>query len=478
MNGDKLKQFEPIFYPGSIAVVGTSTDETKAGTRFLKALLRVDFKGKVFSVNHSSGVVLGLQSYPKLSSIPDPVDYVIISVPANNILEVLDDCGQKGVKAVHIFTAGFKEGDTDESRHLEMKLVEKAKSGGFRIIGPNCIGVCNPSINMPYGMVTEPIKSGPVAIVSQSGGVAEKTVTAGMARGLRFSKVVSFGNGCDLDSVDYLEYFHADPETKFIGVYLEGVRDGRRLFELLKKISKTKPVVVCKGGKTQAGARAATSHTGSLASSHDIWSSALKQIGAIEVGGYTEFVDTLLALQQLQHFEGRNAAIVSGFTDGGGGDGVIATDFCIGTGFNVPNFSTETIEQLQSVLPLRGSILHNPLDVSQSGGRMERIEKSLRLAAADSNIDFLLIHAHIDQFDIFLSPDVAVALIDFLIELGSKDSKPAVILLPPGLTEVKRLSVEQRFLEAGVLTYPSPERAVRALMNVSRYFRNRTEASG
>ncbi len=475
MNTNKLRDFESIFYPRSVAVVGASADNKKLGTGFLQALLQAKFRGKVYPVNRSGGTILGLQSYPKVSAIPDPVDYVIIAVLAEDVPAVVDDCRAKRVKVIQIFTAGFREAGTDRTRSLERSLVEKAKSGGFRIIGPNCIGICNPSINMPYGMIPLWAKPGSVAIVSQSGGVGAKVISAGTNRGLCFSKIVSFGNECDLESVDFLEYFNADPETKFIGAYLEGVRDGRRLFELLKEISRTKPIVVWKGGGTQAGARAAMSHTGSLASSHIIWSTVLNQVGAIEVKDFTEFIDTLLAFQQLRYFDGRNVSIVSGLTDGGGGDSVATADSCSRSGFNVPVFTTETIEQLEAILPSAGGIFHNPLDISPAQGRLELIQKSVELAAVDPNIDFLLIYEYVEEFDTLLSPDVATAINGFLIDLAKRCGKPIVVLLPPGIDELKRLAVEKRISSAGMLTYPSLERAVRALTNVSRFFRTRAE---
>lgn len=476
MSQDKVREFQPIFYPRSIAVVGASRNMEKPGTSYVQALLQAGYKGKVYVVNPSGEEILGLKSYPTVSSIPETVDFVIVSVPVRLALSVLEDCAAKKVKTVQLFTAGFGETGTAEGRRLEEEAVRQARAGGFRIIGPNCIGIYNPLLNIPCGPTNYLGKPGPISFASQSGGHALNVMKAGMARGLGFSKVVSFGNGCDLDSVDYLEYFAADPETKIIAAYLEGVREGQRLFSLLKEITLQKPVVIWKGGKTPEGAEAAASHTGSLAASEAVWRAALRQAGTVKVENLEEMVDILLALSYLGRIEAHNIAIVAGLVDGGGGDSVSATDACVSLGLKVPPFTARTKDWLRDCLPLVGSILRNPLDVGATGGNWQNLEKVIEAVAAEPQIDLVIIQEHVDNLIRLLDKERAYRINDMFIELSRRLPKPLVVVSPPGVAEAERVFLEQKLSMAEIPVYPTLERAAKALANLNQIPRQKTEA--
>jgi len=435
----------------------------------LKALLEAGFKGELYAVNPSGGEILGLEAYPNVKAIPDPLDYVIASIPAQSILQLLDDCAAKGVKAVHMFTAGFRETGTEEGRRLEAEIARKAKMYGIHIIGPNCIGVYSPKINMPYGMANVIGEVGPVAFISQSGGVGWRVVRAGVCRGITFSKGVSYGNGCDLDSVDYLEYFALDPETKIIGAYLEGVREGQRLVQLLQQVSPTKPVILWKGGRTEAGAAAAASHTGSLAASDAVWGAALKQAGAIKVDNVDELVDTILAFHHLPWLAGRNVALVSGLAAGGGGDSVSSADSCTSLGLNVPPFTVETRNQLKIIHPVPGTIFRNPLDLSGAGLSLQVLGQAIDLVGADPNVDMVIIQEFVDDI-VGMWPQGAVEEInDIFVSFRQRESKPIVVVLPPGLAEPERIAVGKYLSAARIPVYPTLERAAKALANMNQY---------
>ena len=233
----KLKEFEPIFYPKSIAVVGVSAASIKAGSVWVLALKSAGFPGLIYPVGSSGGRIADLEIFPNLKLVPGEMDYVIVSIPRQSVLEVLADCVAKNVKAVQFFTAGFSEIDAQQGRKLEEQILEKARQGNIRIIGPNCIGVYCPEHRIPLLMGTLG-ESGPVGFVSQSGGIATKLVTNGIARHINYSKGVSFGNGIDLDASDFLQYLAADPKTKVMGAYLEGTRDGARLFNTMKEVAR------------------------------------------------------------------------------------------------------------------------------------------------------------------------------------------------------------------------------------------------
>ena len=472
---DLLEQFQPIFFPRSVAIVGASPDQTKIGTRFLQHYLNAGFKGRVYAVNPCGGRILGVEAYPRVSAIPDAVDLVIVAIPRQFTLDLIEDCARKGVKAVQMFTAGFSELGEEESRQLEAALLQRAREAGIRLIGPNCIGVYSPAHNMPVettGVLGEP---GSVAFICQSGGFTEAVAEAGAVRGLRFSKVVSFGNGNDLGSVDFLEYLSVDPDTSIIGAYLEGVKEGRRLWQLAKDISRTKPLVIYKGGQTEAGAEAAASHTAALAGSDEVWAAALKQAGAIKVQSIEELTDTLLAFQDLPPVAGRGVAIIGQLGGGGGGISVSATDICVRYGFAVPEFSAQTKARLKAILPPVGYILRNPVDLSLGGNDPRVVGEALRLIAAEPGIDLIMVNERVSFHLAFVSRETVHSVNEALIEFRKRSAKPLVVVSPPGQAEEERRVVEGRLSRAGIPSFPTLERAVRALVNVTSYWRFRAE---
>jgi acyl-CoA synthetase (NDP forming) len=465
---EKLKEFEPIFYPKSIAVVGVSATSIKAGSLWVGDLRSAGFPGLIYPVGSSGGRIGDFEIFPNLGLVPGEVDYVIVAVPRQSALQLLDDCAAKSVKAVHFFTAGFSETDTQQGRNLEEQMLEKARQGNVRIIGPNCIGVYCPEHKIPFlmGILGE---TGSVGFVSQSGGIATKLVTIGIARHINYSKGVSFGNGIDLDASDFLQYLAADPKTKVIGGYLEGTRDGTRLFNTMRKVAEVKPLVVWKGGRTEAGAQAALSHTGSLASSAAIWSAMLKQVGAIEVHSLEELTDTLLIFQQLEHGQGTRAVIIGGLADGGGGNSVAAGDACMENGLKVPPLSFETKQKLTDLLGEVGSILRNPVDVSQAQFRgLATLFQAIDLIVRDTVSDVVLIQEDIEILLPIYSQKGLEEINEFLIELGRRQNKPIIIVLPPGSVEVERLEVEQRLLAASIPVFCSMERAARAIHRLNQ----------
>jgi acyl-CoA synthetase (NDP forming) len=464
---EKLKEFEPLFYPKSVAVVGVSATSMKVGSVWVGALLSANFPGPIYPVGSSGGKISNLEIFPKLRLVPGEVDYVIVAIPRQSVLELLDDCAIKKVKAVQLFTAGFSETGTQQGYRLEEQMLEKARQGGIHIIGPNCIGLYCPEHKMPslMGKIGEP---GPVGFISQSGGIAVKLVEIGIARHINYSKGVSFGNGIDLDASDFLQYLAADPKTKVIGAYLEGTRYGARLFNTMKEAAMVKPLVVWKGGRTEAGAQAAISHTGSLASSATIWSAMLRQAGAIEVHNLEELTDALLIFQQLDRWQGTNAAIIGGLADGGGGISVSAGDACMENGLNVPPLSLETKQKLGKLLGEVGSILRNPVDVSQAHG-MATLFQAIDLVARDTAIDIVLIQEDIDILLPIYSWNGLEEINEFFIELRSRHNKPIIVVLAPGSAEPERLQIEQKLLAASIPVFCSMERAAKAIYKLNQY---------
>ena len=466
---EKLKEFEPIFYPKSIAVVGASATSIKTGSVWVEDLRSAGFPGLIYPVGFSGGRIGNLEILPNLRLIPGEVDYVIVAVPRQSALDLLDDCVAKNVKAVHFFTAGFSEMDTQQGRKLEEQMLEKARQGNVRIIGPNCIGVYCPEHKIPFvmGILGE---TGSVGFISQSGGIATKLVTIGMTRHINYSKGVSFGNGIDLDASDFLQYLAADSKTKMIGAYLEGTRDGIRLFNTMKQAARTKPLVVWKGGRTEAGAQAAMSHTGSLASSAAIWSGMLKQTGAIEVHSLEELTDTLLIFQELGRGQGTRVAIIGGLADGGGGNSVAAGDACMENGLEIPPLSFDARQGLSKLLGEVGGIMCNPVDVSQAQFRgLATLFQAIDLVVRDTISDIVLIQEDTDILLRVYSRKGLEEINGFLIELARRQDKPIIVVLPPGSIEAERLQIERPLLAASIPVFCSMERAAKAIYRLNQY---------
>ena len=476
MSKDRLGEFERIFYPRSIAVVGASANPFKMGSLWVWGLTSSGFKGPIYPVNPGGGEVYGLKIYPNLTSITGPVDLVVCCIPRASVLHLLDDCADKRIGAIYFFTAGFRETGEPEWIRVEEEMARRARKGEFRIIGPNCIGVCCPEHGIPYGPSTLLGRVGSAGFISQSGGHAGKMMEIATTRHIGFSKVVSIGNCCDLGSADFLEYMASDPKTSVIGLYLEGPRDSQRLIQVIGAASKKKPVVVWKGGRTEAGARAANSLTGALAASADVWSAALKQVGAVEVHGLDELADTLLLFQKVGNLERSNLGIVCGLTDGGGGEAVLAADACAALGIKVTPFTERTRRELLGLLGQVGSVLVNPLDVSQRPGDLQALERAIELVTGEPQIDVLVVYENADLLTRFMTREVADLVNGVIAKVARTQSKPTIVVSPPGSSDTDRLDIEYRLSEAGIPVYPSMERAARAIANVNQYYRSRAMA--
>jgi acyl-CoA synthetase (NDP forming) len=359
---------DSIFNPRSIAVVGATdspvaapgapSSSFNAHTQiFLYTLIDWGYPGQIYPVNTRGDEVRGLKVYRTLRDIPGPVDYVICIIPAEATAGLVRDCVAKGVKGLHLYTAGFAETGLADRSALQAELVRVASSGGVRIIGPNCMGIYCPKIGMTYGP-NFPREAGNVAFISQSGSYTLLLVRAAAARGVRFSKVVSYGNASDLDEGDLLDYLADDPDTEIIGAYLEGAKDGARLTKVLTKAASRKPTIIIKRGSTEAGKRGAGTHTGALAGDDSMWDSMLRQTGVIRVEDVEEMADLMTTFALFPLPRGRRAAIFGV----GGGAGVRASDECEAGGLILPPIPESMRAELARSLTTAGTMLKNPVD--------------------------------------------------------------------------------------------------------------------
>ncbi len=464
-------EFEATFHPKSIAVVGASSDERKSGAKWVLGLKAAGYEGAVYPVSAGGGSIAGLDIFTSLSSVPGDVECVIASIPARSVLQLLDECIAKRVRVVQFFTAGFSETGSTEGESLEREILKRVSNSGLRIIGPNCIGSFCPQCHIPLGpsSLGRTGLAGHVSFVSQSGGIAAKLVEYGIARQIRFSKGVSVGNSIDLDASDFIRYFVHDEATHVIGAYLEGTRDGRRLFASLRQACAVKPTVIWKGGRTEAGAEAAMSHTGSLASSAPVWSAMLQQAGAIEARSLEELADCLLLLQQLGPVHVRKVAIVGGLADGGGGISVSGSDACNDNALAVPPLESTTRERLLDLIGEVGSILRNPVDVSPAQFRgLETLFEAIRVVASDASSDLVIVQEDVDIMHSFLGIAETREVNEFLTRLPRETEKPMAVVLPGGAAELHRVEVENQLLAAGIPVFPAMSRAARAIALVSQ----------
>jgi len=463
--------FEVMFNPKTIAVVGAKRSSTAQGWLGMLAMIRqFGFPGRIYPINPNATEVDGLKAYPNLVSVPEPVDLVIISVPAPAVPAALRDCIASGNKNVHIFTAGFKETGEEEGSKLQQEIEEIAHSGGLRVIGPNCMGLYVPKARL-VTWTPACAESGPVAFVTQSGGHAGDFANYATQFGIRFSKAISYGNALTLDCTDFLEYLADDADTSIITMYLEGVKDGSKLLRLVTDINRTKPIIIMKGGLTESGARAVASHTGSLAGGENVWGAFFKQSGAVQVNSLEEISDVTLAFLHLLPPRGRRVAIVST----GGGIGVAAADACNREGLEVPTLSPETRKELLAFVPPAGNSIRNPLDVEVFFGDISLLERALDVVSDDPNVDMLVISLHLDWLYGISEGNHVTKLASYLAT-SARDQlhdKPYVVSLrryrtDPGLEQTK-LTLQQELLAAGVPVYDDLPRAARALAKLAEY---------
>jgi len=481
---DRTSQLDAIFFPRNLAVIGASASGDTFGSRFLKALIDFGFKGKLFPVNPKGGEVFGLKIYPTVSDIPEPVDSADIMVPAQYVAQVLRECLARGVKGAQIYSSGFAETGIPERAALQEELKAIAAQG-IRVLGPNCFGVYCPAGGhtlLPGGDF--PKESGPVGFISQSGGHAVELGRQARGRGLRFSKAVSYGNACDVNEADLLEYMARDSDTKVITMYLEGPREGRRFFDLVKSTAPKKPVVIWKAGLTEAGARAVCSHTGSLGGEEAMWQALFKQTAAIRVGSLEELADTAEALLILPRHTGRRIGMVGG----GGGTSVAATDACAAVGLSVPPFDDALRSKLAEILPLAGTMMRNPVDVGVPLVPPDVFRRVLETVAAVENIDtviatqplFYVLGGH------FPMPrdETVRMLVEVPAAVRDKFGKPVVVVLPVGGEEVEMAEAEKgrrqardRYRKLGILALPSLDRVAKVVANVVTYY-EKTPSAG
>ncbi|MCY3568821.1 MAG: CoA-binding protein, partial [Chloroflexi bacterium] len=391
---DAQAALHTAFAPQSLAIAGVSPRTTGwgGGQMFLRAVRNLDRVPQVYCLNPRGGELDdGTPLYRSLAEVPGPVESLISAVPASAILELIGDAVDKGVKVIHLFTAGFGETGDAERAELEAVVLGKLREAGIRLIGPNCMGIHSTRGGVSW-MDDGSSKPGRVGMLSQSGMNASEVVGEGARRGIDFSNVASFGNASDLNEADFLDFLAHDPDTDIVLAYLEGIRNGRRFLRIAREMSQArKPLVVLKGGLTEAGSRAASSHTGSLAGSAQIWNAVQHQGGFMPANSVEELLDLAVTIERMPGVAGPRCAVLGG----GGGVSVLAADICDRNEIPVPWFAEQTQQVLREFTPVAGTSIRNPLD---AGFMLEgdHMETALNAVADDPSIDWLMVHTGTD----------------------------------------------------------------------------------
>jgi acetyl coenzyme A synthetase (ADP forming)-like protein len=445
---------DAIFRPRSVAVVGASRRVQTIGREILRNLVDFEFAGPVYPVNPTAEAVGSIQCFPTVERIPGPVDLAVITVPREQIFGVVEACGRKGVRGLVVITAGFKEVGA-EGAAFEAKLKRRVAQLGMRMVGPNCMGVINtdPSIRLNATFAATSPSPGNIGFVSQSGALGEAILADAAGSGLGVAMFVSMGNKTDISGNDLLEYWRNDPRIGAILMYLESFGNPRRFTQLARQVTRKKPIITVKAGRTAAGARAATSHTGSIVGLDVATESLLEQCGVLRVSSMEEMFVQAAALANQPVPRGNRVAIVTN----AGGPGILCTDACVGLGLTLAELSPATRRGLAAALPPEASTA-NPMDMIASADAA-RYRAALRLVRSDPGVDALIA--------IFVSPIMIDALEVASAIAEAADGRTPVLSVFMG----KQHSAEgvSRLRERRVPVYRFPEAAASALAAMVRY---------
>ncbi|NVM27395.1 MAG: CoA-binding protein [Candidatus Helarchaeota archaeon] len=468
---DRMKRFDEFFHPKSVAVIGTTA---RNDWFWLKNLVSMDFNGKIFPINPKYTSALGLTFYDKIANVPFDIDNAIVAVPAKHVHDVLKECILKRVKLVTIFSSGFSETATQEGKELEqdlMTLKESTKSD-IRILGPNCVGIYCPESGLSFRPEFAR-NQGRVGFISQSGGLAINMGLRGKTLRIFFSKIISFGNAADIKPVELLEYLGYDKKTRIIGIYLEGIKDGPKFMRVLREITPKKPVILLRGGQTDVGARAAASHTGSIAGSNDLWRSLFNQTGAIPVNSFEELVETLLAFNFNYHHlpKGNNVGLLSV----SGGVSVINTDICNKLGLNIPKLTPESVSRLQEVIQDVGTSVQNPLDLAASFFNIHALKVAIETLGNDPNIHSIIMEIanHYiytpEQHGVEGYANLFYETVLQLLRRIRRSGRPVLVAFPPIAFEARRIWDRKLFIDAKIPIFSSITAAAQALAHLTDY---------
>jgi acetyl coenzyme A synthetase (ADP forming)-like protein len=444
-----------FFSPKTVAVIGASRFPKEVGHVIFRNFMEGGFRGNAFPVNPNADRILDCKCYSSILKIRKRIELGVITVPARIVPSVLEECGKKGVPAVIIISAGFREIGNEKLEKQVEKLLKKYR---MRCIGPNCLGIFDPytqvdTFFLPRYKLERPGK-GDIAFISQSGALGSVVMDWMAMKGYKISKFISYGNAVDLDEADLIEYLARDKRTRVICAYFEGVKRGRRFFEIAETVSRKKPVIVLKGGLTDEGNKATLSHTGSLAGSAEVHSAAFRQAGIIEAKDLEQIFDFARILSTQPRPKGNRVQVI---TDGGG-FGVLATDGLVRNNLALAKMRKESINKLKKKFPSY-VVLKNPIDLTGDADA-ERYRKAIDAALDDPNVDMIALIV------LFQIPTLTSEIVEIISAANKRRKKPIVVIAAGGrYTEVLKKTLE----DSGIPTFSYPGRSAEALRALCEY---------
>jgi acetyl coenzyme A synthetase (ADP forming)-like protein len=450
---------QAVFAPRAVAVIGATSRPGSVGQAVFANVLHHNYAGVVYPVNPHAASIMSVKAFPSIGSIPDEVDLSIIIVPRDLVAQVLRDCGEKKVKAAIVITAGFKElGSAGAEK--EHEVLQVAHSCGIRLLGPNCLGIINtdPQVSLNGSFARLMPLPGNIALISQSGAVGVAALEYASGEHIGLSKFVSVGNKADLNENDFLTYLQDDPLTDVILFYLEDLADPHRFFKIAQEITadhrRRKPILAIKSGRTPAGAKAASSHTGALAGSDEAYDALFAQCGVLRVESLEELFDFAMAFANQPLPTGKKVAIVTN----AGGLGIMTTDAAVRYGLDMATFTPDSLEELRAGLP-PAAIIHNPVDLL-GDAKEDRYRLALECVLSDEQVDGVIVISTPQ-----LMTDL-VAIAATIAEVAPNHDKPTVVcqMALGEIDEALRI-----FTQAGIPHYHFPEEAARSLAAMARY---------
>jgi acyl-CoA synthetase (NDP forming) len=483
---NKPDSLDFLFYPGSVAVAGASNNPASRGYDFMQHLINFKYKGKIYPINLKSPEIMGIKAYPSLDSIPEDVDHVIYCIALENMPAFLDSAKNKNVKSIHIFSARGAETGRTDAKALEASVQKKAKEYSIRLLGPNCMGVYCPESGFSF-CADFPKEGGDGGAIIQSGGSSTDICKYGTLRGIHFSKLVSYGNAIDINEMDLLNYFANDPKTRVIIMFIEGLRGrGRDFLDLVKQTTAKKPVIICKGGLSKAGARATMSHTASLAGSSAVWNTAVRQAGGIPARDIDDLVNLATAFDLIPPIKGRRL----GTGGSGGGRNTVSVDEWESNGFEIVPLPQSIREEFKRRGAMLWDCLDNPADRSiTEPGDAFTVSALFEEMAKDPNYDFICANIAAEDhpynretFIHFIASNV-----EGYINLAKISPKPFFTIFserPLGAAdmdhwfwrEVARLRTS--LIQAKIAFFPSVDKAAEAVNELIRYYKRKESIKG
>ncbi|MFC1535045.1 CoA-binding protein [Thermodesulfobacteriota bacterium] len=464
------KDFQAIFHPESIAVIGASSDPMKFGGRAYMVVKERSNNERVYPVNPAKQEIEGIQCYTSISEIEEDIDFAIITLPTQFVVQAVAECAAKKVKAIAILAAGFKETGEPEGKAWEAEIEKIVAHSGMRLIGPNCFGVYSPGSALTILPGPDfPMEGGPIGVMSQSGGFTGVLVRRIVEMGLRISRAVSYGNACDLNEHDFMDYFKNDGQTEVIAAYIEGIRDGARFMKRVQETVKKKPVIIWKGGLTGQGSRAVASHTASLAGDNRIWKGFFQQTGATPTFGATEMVDLIVGFNCLKNFRARNVSVVGG----GGAVTVAAADALEKAGLSILPFDEETRKSIGKYLPPHGNSYKNPVDMGTPVFIPQTLSPILEIVASNDQVEAVIVEQMVLKF----IPGFDQELADVITKVKEMSGKPFIVSLPFTSSASSEIMVEETrrkyrefYLSKGIPVFDNLEQAAGVLGKVVKYY--------